>query len=331
MLAPTVFAVLLLCLSPASATGEIPPSNSGEEPIDLYKCDFRQDPHYGQLLAFARRGLPKEMFFGTGVQVPEYVFVQRQDPAEIMGVRAICYGDHMAPVVPSGPVAEWRDLICPVPGAPFDGKSFPTCKVRNLVIKAQLRVEQLGFDNSKTDRTETVDKTFTTNFVIKGEVTMAPTFFKVFGLEATASGEYSKQAIVRTTTVKGVKAGYSATFRLSSQAEWLLQNHSLCLTSSRDSLPHTQGGYTTPIRCQGLMRFIIPLQVPQPPIMHHILANLLALLNGSLIRLNRSASFSNNPAQGVPAAIAAAQFPILFGHASQTAFAQPPSKLSCTS
>ncbi|KAK5820693.1 hypothetical protein F5H01DRAFT_339096 [Linnemannia elongata] len=212
MLAPTVFAVLLLCLSPASAIGEIPPSNSGEEPIDLYKCDFRQDPHYGQLLAFARRGLPKEMFFGAGMQVPEYVFVQRQDPAEIMGVRAICYGDHMAPVVPSGPVAEWRDLICPVPGAPFDGKSFPTCKVRNLVIKAQLRVEQLGFDNSKTDRTETVDKTFTTNFVIKGEVTMAPTFFKVFGLEATASGEYSKQAIIKTTTVKGVKAGYSATY-----------------------------------------------------------------------------------------------------------------------
>ena len=69
------------------------------------------------------------------------------------------------------------------------------------------------------------------------------------------------------------------------------------------------------------MRSIIPSQVSQSPIVHHVRASLPALLNGSPTRLNRSASFSNNPAQGAPVTNALAQSPVLSGNTSQTAFA----------
>ncbi|OAQ26843.1 hypothetical protein K457DRAFT_21840 [Linnemannia elongata AG-77] len=211
MLTPIVFAVLLLCLSPASAIPQSPIPNLGENASGVYKCNFDQDPVYGSLMSTVRGDLPITMFSDAGLTVPEHVFSLTDDKTDSLGASEICRGKHMASVFPGYPLVTWATTICPVPGVPPHGKDFALCKVTNLVSKAQIRIKKIAFDNSKTDRTTTTETFVKTNFNIKGEIKMAPTFLKALGLEATVSGDYGSEQSIKVTTVQGVKAGYSAT------------------------------------------------------------------------------------------------------------------------
>ncbi|KAF9537081.1 hypothetical protein BGW38_010089, partial [Lunasporangiospora selenospora] len=109
---------------------------------------------------------------------------------------------------PKYPKVSWTTTLC------FDQNIKPVvlCKVKKMTAKAQIRIKTIGFDSSKTNRTTTVEKIYKTNFNIKGEVKMAPTFLAALGLETTISGDYGVEQSIKVTTVEGVKPGYSATY-----------------------------------------------------------------------------------------------------------------------